>query len=203
VSTPELSASLSTVLIALMRGVTYRDADESVWHSLGQLSTRVREYVTVLGLELVLDESEGYAYLRQRLAGEGEPEIPRLVARRQLGYQVSLLVALLRKKLAEFDAKSSEARLVLARDEIVELVRVFLPESANEARSFDKVDAHINKLIELGFLRRLRGREDQFEIQRIIKAFIDAQWLSGLEEGLLTYLQHAGSGESRHSEEST
>jgi hypothetical protein len=191
VSKPDASTSLSAVLVALMKGVTYRDTDAALWQSLVQLSARVREYVVVLGLDLVLDDAEGYAYLSQRPVAEGEPELPRLVARRQLGYQVSLLIALLRKKLAEFDARSGDTRLVLGQDEIVDLVRVFLPDTANEARLLDRVETHINKIVELGFLRRLRGRDDQFEVQRILKAFVDAQWLSGFEERLARYREHA------------
>jgi len=189
-STPE-PPNLSMVLVALMKGVTYRDADGALWQSLIDLSARVREHVAVLGLDLVLDEAEGYAYLRQLPAAEGETELPRLVVRRQLGYHASLLVALLRKKLAEFDARSGDTRLVLSKSEIIDLVRVFLPDAANEARLVDRVGTQINKIVELGFLRPLRGQEDQFEVQRILKAFVDAQWLSGFEERLAQYRDHA------------
>ena len=199
---PSQPASLSVVLIAMMKGVTYRDADPVLWQALVALSARVREYVVVLGLDLVLDEAEGYAYLRQRPAVEGEPDLPRLVARRPLGYQASLLVALLRKKLAEFDARSGDTRLVLRREEIVDLVRVFLPDTANEARLLDRVDTHINKLIELGFLRRLRGRDDELEVQRILKAFVDAQWLEQLEERLAEYREHAAAAGGPRADES-
>ena len=71
---------------------------------------------------------------------------------------MSLLLALLRKKLAEFDAGGGDTRLILTRDEIVELMRVFLPDSSNEARLIDQVETHINKIVELGFLRRLKLR---------------------------------------------
>jgi hypothetical protein len=190
VTTPE-TTMLSPVLIALMKGITYREADVALWQSLLALSARVREHVVVLGLDLVLDEAEGYAYLRQRPNVEGEPELPRLVVRRQLGYHVSLLIALLRKKLAEFDARSGDTRLVLSKEEIADLVRTFLPDTSNEARLVDRVGTHINKIVELGFLRPLRGQEDSFEVQRILKAFVDAQWLSGLEERLAQYRDHA------------
>jgi hypothetical protein len=183
--------NLSSVLVTLMKGVTYRDDDPALWQSLVELAGRVRDHVVVLGLDLVLDEAEGYAYLRQRPVEEGEPEIPRLVVRRQLGYQVSLLIAVLRKKLAEHDARSSETRLVLSQSDIVDLVRVFLPDTANEARLLDRMETHINKIVELGFLRRLRGRDDSFEVQRILKAFVDAQWLSAFEERLADYRAHA------------
>lgn len=185
---------LSPVLITLMKGVTYRDEDPTTWQSLMAFSARVREYFAVLGLDLVLDEAEGYAYLRQRDVAEGEDELPRLVVRRQLGYHVSLLLALLRKKLAEFDARSGDARLVLTRAEIVEMVRLFLPESSNEVRLLDRVDTHINRIVDLGFLRRLRGSGDPFEVQRIVKAFVDAQWLGELEEQLAQYRAHAAVG---------
>ena len=113
--------------------------------------------------------------------------LPRLVARRQLTFPVSLLLALLRKKLAEFDASGAETRLILSRDEVVELIRVFLPADSNETRMIDQVDAHLNKIIDLGFVRRLRGQEQMYEVRRILKAFVDAQWLAEFDQRLAEY----------------
>jgi hypothetical protein len=183
--------NLSIILIALMKGVIYRESEPAQWQSLLDLQARVRDHIAVLGLELVLDEAEGYAYLRQRAAAEGEPELPRLVPRRQLGYPVSLLLVLLRKKLAEFDATSGETRLILGRADIVELIRLFLPDTANEARLMDRVDGHINRIVDMGFLRPLRGRDDQFEVRRILKAFVDAQWLNEFDRRLKDFRAHA------------
>ncbi len=181
---------LSLVLVALMKGVTDAGDDPTLWKALVELQARVRDYVAVLGLELVLDEAEGVAFLRQRPAREGVPELPRLVPRRQLGYQVSLLLALLRKKLAEFDALSGDTRLVLGRDEIVDLVRVFLPASTDDARLVDRIDGSIQRVVEMGFLRRMRGQKDAFEVRRILKAFVDAQWLDELNRRLEAYAEH-------------
>ena len=105
-------------------------------------------------------------------------EVPRLVQRRQLGFAVSLLLALLRKKLAEHDAAGGDPRLILSREQIVDLVQLFLPSGTDEAKLVDRIDGDINRVVELGFLRRLRGQDDQFEVRRILKAFVDAQWLS-------------------------
>jgi hypothetical protein len=182
---------LSPLIISLLKGVVYRDADEGLWQGLGELQIRVREFVAVLGLELVLDEAEGCAYLRQRAPGEGDAALPRLVPRRQLSYPVSLLLVLLRKKLVELDAGGGDTRLVLKRDEIVDLMRAFLQDVTNEARALDRVEAHINKIVELGFLRRLRGRQDEYEVRRILKAFVDAQWLGDVSERLAAYRAHA------------
>jgi hypothetical protein len=186
---------ISVVLVSLMKGVTFAEADAALWQSLLGLQARIRDFVAVLGLELILDEAEGYAYLRQLPANEGEQALPRLIVRRQLGYPVSLLIALLRKKLAEFDAASGDARLILGRDDIAEMMRVFLPETVNQARLMDRIEQHINRVVEMGFLRRLAGRDDQFEVRRILKAFVDAQWLNAFEQRLAAYRQHA-SGET-------
>ncbi|HEY0708421.1 MAG TPA: DUF4194 domain-containing protein [Polyangia bacterium] len=182
---------LSPVLITLLRGVVYRENDAPLWQALLDLQARVRDHLALLGLDLVLDETEGCASLRQRAAAEGEPELPRLVPRRQLSYPVSLLLVLLRKRLVELDATGAEGRLILSRGDLVEMVRVFLPDSANEARFVDRMETHINKVVELGFLRRLRGPDDQFEIRRILKAFVDAQWLNEFDGRLAAYRRHA------------
>lgn len=187
---------LSPVLIGLFKGVLYQEQNPDLWQALLQLQARVRDHAGVFGLELVLDEAEAYAYLRQRPGGEGEPELPRLVQRRQLGYAVSLLLALLRKKLAEHDAAGGDTRLILSRTQIVDMMQLFLPAGTNEARLVDRVAMDINKVVEFGFLRRLRGQDDQFEVRRILKAFVDAQWLSELDQRVAEYRAWGAGGES-------
>lgn len=177
---------LPAVLIALMKGVVYRETAPGIWHSLDQLQAQVRDYLEVIGLTLELDEGEGFAFLRQQPVAEGA-ELPRLVARRQLGYPVSLLLALLRRKLAEVDATTGETRVILSRDDIADLVRLFMPDSTNEARILDRIDSHVKRVIDLGFLRRLDGQEDRYEIMRILKSFVDAQWLQQFDQRLAAY----------------
>ncbi|MCC5873194.1 MAG: DUF4194 domain-containing protein [Gammaproteobacteria bacterium] len=189
-------AGIALPLIALFKGVVYADAQPQLWQTLLRVQAHVRDYVGVVGLELMLDETEGCAYLRQTPQTEAEEELPRLVPRRQLSYPVSLMLALLRRKLAEHDAADGATRLVLSRDEIVEMIRMFLPETGDEARLVQRIDTHINRTIELGFLRRLRGQEDRYEIRRIIKSFVDAQWLSEFNTRLAEYHGHAA-GETR------
>ena len=186
---------LSALLIGLLKGVQYREQDEAQWAALLNLQARVRDYVAVLNLDLVLDEAEGYAFLKSRpepAEDDPSPRLPRLIARRQLSFPVSLLLALLRKKLAEFDASGGDTRLVLARDEIVELVRVFLPAGPNEARLIDQMETTINKVVELGFLHKLKTAGSatgpaNYEVRRILKAFVDAQWLAEFDARLAVY----------------
>ncbi len=193
---PPAAYELSQLMVRLLKGVLYRDDDERLWASLLHLQARVREQAAVLLLDLVLDEAEGHAFLKSRPdpdESEGAPRLPRLVARRPLSYPVSLMLALLRKRMAEFDAGGGDTRLVLSRDEIAELMRVFLPDGTNEARLIDQVDATITKVVELGFLRRLKPAvgtardRGHYEVRRILKAFVDAQWLAEFDARLEVY----------------
>lgn len=189
------SNELSLLVISLLKGVLYLENDAPLWQGLIQLQARVRDHIAVLGLELVLDEAEGYAFLRAPAEVDAESsKLPRLITRRPLSFPVSLLLALLRKKLAEFDAGGDATRLILSRNDIVELVRVFLPDSSNEAKLIDQIETHLNKIVELGFLRRLKANAAvnaangaNFEVRRILKAFVDAQWLADFDARLATY----------------
>jgi hypothetical protein len=184
---------LSLTVTQLMKGVVYRDTHERAWRHLLQLQPQVRDYVAVLGLQVVVDEAEGYAFCRQRPHDEmrddadpGNP-LPRLIPRRPLSFHVSLLLALLRKKLAEFDAQGGDTRLMLSRDQIAEMMRVFLPSTSNEVRLADKIDAHLSKAVDLGFLRPAKNAEPVYEVRRILKAFVDGQWLADFDTRLAEY----------------
>jgi hypothetical protein len=182
---------LSLAVTQLMKGVVYRDTHERAWPHLLALQPRVRDYVAVMGLQVVVDEAEGYAFCRQRPPDEGDADagtqLPRLIPRRPLSFHVSLLLALLRKKLAEFDAQGGDTRLMLTRDQIAETMRVFLPATPNEARLADKIDTYIGKAVDLGFLRPAKNAEPVYEVRRILKAFVDAQWLADFDAKLAQY----------------
>jgi hypothetical protein len=172
----------------------YRDVDERLWHQLLKHQAAEADHVDVLGLQVVVDEAEGYAFLRSQ-PDDDRPEVPRLMARHALGFQVSLLLALLRKRLAEFDAANADARLVLTRDEIMEMLRLFLRDSTNEVKLDNSIDNSLKKVVDLGFLRRLRGDENRYEVRRIVKAYVDGQWLADLDGKLDAYLALLGRGE--------
>ena len=123
---------------------------------------------------------------RRRATTTADP-LPRLIPRRPLSFHVSLLLALLRKKLAEFDAQGGDTKLMLSRDQIAEMMRVFLPATSNEVRMADKIDTHISKAVDLGFLRPAKNAEPVYEVRRILKAFVDGQWLADFDTRLAEY----------------
>jgi hypothetical protein len=203
-SSPAAESDLSSLVITLLKGVIYRELSERPWVALQRLQSRVRDYVGVLGLELILDESEGYAFLKSKIVTDETADTAslRLVSRRPLSFPVSLLLALLRKKLAEFDSTGGDTRLVMTRDQLVEIMRIFLLENSNEVKLVDQIDTYITKVVELGFLRKLKTSSSQhsYEVLRILKAFVDAQWLSELDSHLDAYKRQL-QGEANNADE--
>ncbi|MGA7689753.1 MAG: DUF4194 domain-containing protein [Jiangellales bacterium] len=179
---------LSAAVVPLLRGIVQADEHPTAWEAVLRLAPQALDYLRPLGLEVTVDEAEGYAYVVPIEPMEGESDVPRLIARRQLSYRVSLMLALLRRRLLELDSQGDETRLVLTRDEAVELVRTHHPLRLQEAKLADAVEADLNKIVELGFLRRLRGQAHTFEVRRVLKAFVDAQWLADFDQRLAAYL---------------
>jgi hypothetical protein len=176
------TSELSVVLVSLLKGVIDRGDHEMRWASLLRWESHVRDHVAVLGLDLVIAEEDGYAYLRQRDPDETDDEgVPRLIHRRALSYPVSLILALLRRRVVEHDAASGEARVVVSVDEVEALMQPYLPSGPDEAKQRDRVESYLRQIVKLGFIRFLRGDESRFEIRRLINSFVTADWLAQFE----------------------
>jgi len=170
-----------SAIIKLMQGVVYRETDEDTWLTLERAGAGVRDHFATIGIEVVTDDVEGYAYLRSRPVADGEETLPRLVKRRKLGYSVSLLLVLLRKRLLEFETTEGSGRLVLTSDAMADMLQTFQGASSNDARLSDQAQQTISKAADLGFLAPLRGpaqspgQSQQWEVKRILKAYVSAE----------------------------
>lgn len=190
--TEEDTLKISPVVINLLKGIVFRNDQPQLWQDLLDMQAHVIDYLKVLGLDLQIDDSEGYAWLTQRIANEAEQNpLPRLIARRPLSYSVSLLCVLLRKKIVEADASGAEVRVIVSREELMNTMRVFMPEKSNEAKIEEQMNATINKVVDLGFLRKLKTDSEQLEIQRILTALVDADWTASLHDKLKEYQEYA------------
>jgi hypothetical protein len=179
----------SFVKAKLFREPVYRE-DGELWLTLRAQQDEIRHYFRQIGQELVLDEGEGYAFIRQ-LEAEGEERVPRLVQRHPLSYLATVLAVCLREEFLRFDAAPGDStRLVLSRDELRLFMADFLRDSTNEVRDFARLDRAILQLIELGFLRTLgAAEENRFEVMRIIKARIGPAELEAIKQRLLSHAQ--------------
>ncbi|WP_244301219.1 DUF4194 domain-containing protein [Leucobacter insecticola] len=190
---------VSLTIIRLMKGVLYRESNEDEWRTLEREFAAVQDHFSRIGVQVIFDDTNGYAFLKSLPEEEGSDPLPRLVQRRALSYHLSLLLLLLRKRLAEFEAGGEEGRLVLEREQIIEMLRVFLKESSNEVRVIQQVDQTIAQATKLGFLQDLSSKQRAdaraWEVKRILKAYVDAEVMGEFAEQLAEYAR-VGAGDS-------
>jgi hypothetical protein len=166
----------------LLREPLYAE-DGALWEALLREEGPTGDYFRHIGLELVVDRPEGYAFLRQ-IEPDGDEKVPRLVHRRKLTYDATLLLVCLRDELNRFDVQTADqSRLYCTRRELHEMVSAFLPESHHQMRDVKAVDSGIEQLRGLGFLRSAGGAET-YEVRRIVKARLGAAELEALKEKL-------------------
>lgn len=207
----EQNVAFSSILIKLLQGFVASD-EKKYWEPLLTYQEAIREYFSTLGLQLHLSIDDGYAFLKQgRLkqqqentqAGgseEGEAiedgeenfeedsifQVPTLVRRIPLSFEISLLCVLLREALEQFDSKvNDDHRLVLHRIDIYDLLKLFYGEKTDETKQIKRFDALINRVAELGFLKELKKNQNSFEVRRIIKAQFDAEKLVEIKNQMI------------------
>ena len=167
-----MTREYSLSLITLLKGILYNQ-QKNAWENLLQYEPEIKKYFSAIGLDVYIDKSEGYAYLQQNVPEE-ETDLPRLAEKRQLNFFTSLLCIVLRKYLLEQDAQGGTTRAIITQQEIINRTKSFLPAASDEAKQQDKLITTINKVIEIGFLRKLDDNSNNYEIHRIIKGFVNA-----------------------------
>jgi len=175
------------VLIKLLKGpVEY--LEKSAWDQLLQYQVELTRFLQQLGLVLVLEKDDGYAYLEQQRLDE-EDNVVGWVRRIQLGYEESILLVLLRDMMAEFGVGEAGAReLIKKRREIKEYAELFFRENPSRVKFIRDLDRLIDKVEELDFIEKVENTEpadeQKFRIKKIIKARVDHEILENFKQQL-------------------
>lgn len=175
------------VILKLLQGVVYYD--DKQWEMLLVNARPVEQHFATIGLRLLIDEAEGYAYLVQPESEDEAHPLPRLMRRTRLGRLATLLTVLLREELQRADMNQPSARLVLSKAQIHNLMALFFPEQTDIVRFKRQLDSIIKQVIQAGFLRPVRSVSDEamYEVRRIIKARVPAEKLAEIRDKLQAY----------------
>lgn len=175
------------VFIKLLRGpVEY--LEKTTWEQLLQYQAELTRFLQQMGLILVLEKEDGYAYLEQARLDE-EDNVTGWVRRIQLGYEESVLLVLLRDMMAEFEVGEASTReLIRKRREIKEYAELFFRENASRVKFIRDLDRLIDRVEELDFLEKVEQHEladeQKFRIKKIIKARVDNEILENFKQQL-------------------
>ena len=179
------------VLIKLLKGpVEY--LEKTAWEQLLTYQNELTRFLQGLGLMLVLEKEDGYAYLEQIRLDE-EENVAGWIRRIPLGYEESILLVLLRDMMAEFEVGEVSTReLIKKRREIKEYAELFFKENPSRVKFIRDLDRLIDRAEEMDFLEKVENSdlldEEKFRIKKIIKARVDNEILENFKQQLT---QHA------------
>jgi hypothetical protein len=191
-------APYAAVAIKLLLGPVY-DTQTREWSDIRMHFDDLAAYLGKIGLDLVFNETEGYAYLSQTEPEDEANRLPRLLQRRKLSWEVTLLCVLLRQKLEEFDIQDTNSRkLFITRGEFKAEIELFFPDQNNQSRLLERLDTLIKNVQELGYIERVSQENAQepdstrYEVKRIIKARFTADELQAILRKIKPEENHAG-----------
>ncbi|MCY2974472.1 MAG: DUF4194 domain-containing protein [Planctomycetota bacterium] len=185
----------SGVAVRLLQGVVYHDDNQDNWNTLLRSVSPLTDYFSKIGLLLIVNESDGMAYLRQANIDDLAPDqgtIPKLFRRVPLGFEATLLSVLLRDELRQFEEEDlSNERCVIAQHDLLVLWQAFFPEQTDEVRLTKMLVASLRKLEDLKFVRQFESEPPSWEVRRILKARLP---LDDLERLRATIVENVSKG---------
>jgi len=180
------------VIIKLLQGPVYAD-EKLVWRDLQSWQSAIRDYFAKIGIELLINEVDGFARIIQPEAEENdENPLPRLMRKQTMNYETTLLCVILREMLEEFDIKSEGTKLFLTQKDIKERIELFYKEQTNKSKLWKDLSRPINSLQNIGILKLTREEvnkdNSQYEVKRILKALVNNEKLEQIKNKLGAYV---------------
>ena len=178
----------STALIQLLQGVVVKGSHPEIWNTLTTQRYRIGEYMEKIGLSLEIDTEGGYAFLKQ----QDSEELPHLVRKQPLTFKMSLFLALLRNEINEFDGANGDSMLVVKEEEMVQKMKPYFPETSDEVKFINSIKTCFSKAMDMKIVMPVKDNELAFEVQPILRRFVDAEWLSEFNKELQRYVEENG-----------
>lgn len=177
-------------VVRLLKGPV-EHTDTKIWEAILNYQSDIQKYLSHIGLELIVKRDEGFAYVKQLVDDEGKTI--GLVPRQQLAFEISVILIILRQMLEEFDSNLDElyaTERFVSADELKERIELFLPERFNRVKLLNEIDAYLNRIVNLGFLKVVkRDNVNLYQIHRVIKEKVTLDQLQDFKNKLQEYVE--------------
>jgi hypothetical protein len=188
----------AVVCIKLLQGpVIKRNEQDKIWNLLLRNRSFIDNYFATIGISLLVEESDGYAFLRQKnenIDEDFEP-LPRLIRKVRLSVEESFLCVILRESLDYFESSDDFSEIfTMKENEIMERLKNYSPEYTDELKFQNKLRQYLNKLEDLGYIENLSKRDyedtqternDEYKINKIIRAIVSPEFLEDFKHKLI------------------
>ena len=165
--------------------------DTNAWEDILNYQSDINKYLMNIGIELIVKRDEGFAYIKQIV--DDEDRTTGLIPRQQLGFEISVILIILRQMLEEFDSNMDElysTECFVRADDLKERIEIFLPERFNRVKLLSEIDTYITRLVSLGYLKLIkRDNVNTYQIHRIIKEKVTLDKLQEFKDKLQEYVE--------------
>lgn len=179
----------SKAIVKLLKSPVERTSN--VWDDVIYYQTEIQEYIGLIGLELIVKKDEGFAFVRQFEDSDGNTL--GLVTRRQIGFETSIVLVVLRQSLEDFDSNPTQlaTEKFITDSEIKDELELFLQEGYNKLKFKKELDKYIRNVVDLGYLKVVseKDNETKYQIHRIIKEKITLDILQEFKTKLQEYVE--------------
>lgn len=179
----------SKAIVRLLKSTVERTSN--VWDDIILYQNEIQDYISQIGLELIVKKDEGFAFVKQLEDSEGKTL--GLVTRRQIGFETSIVLVVLRQSLEDFDSNPTQltSEKFITDTEIKDELELFLQEGYNKLKFQKDLDKYIRSVVELGFLKEMSKKENEtkYQIHRIIKEKITLDILQDFQTKLKEYVE--------------
>ena len=181
----------SLAIVRLLKGTI--NSDDKVWDDVLLYRKPIQEYVNVIGLELIIKENDGYAFLKQFPIDDDDNTIG-LVSRKQLGFETSVLLVVLRQILEDFETNPLDftgSEKFIDNEELINQIELFLPEKYDKVGYLKKLEDYIKRLEKLGYIKRVDSDDPntRYRIHKIIKEKVNIDALEEFKNKLNEYVE--------------
>jgi len=169
-------APYGRLAVKLLQGPVFDD-QKDLWEDLQRYQIELIQYFSKIGIELITDTREGYAFLRQKELDDKGATVG-LMRRVSLTYEQTLVCVLLRDWLEEFERNDTDSRnLYFTSRQFRERLEMFFKEKSNEVKFIRELNKYLNECEAWGFVKVVNRHpsdpdENRYELRRIIKSRI-------------------------------
>ena len=152
----------SRAVVKLLKGIV--EKDDVVWNDVLDYQSEILDYI--------VKKDEGFAFVKQLKLDDDKTL--NMTSRRLYGFEVSVILIVLRQILEDFDSNPTESQAsykYVTATEIKEEAELFLPTTFNRAKFEKDLDRYIDSIVGFGFLVEAKHTdgEKRYKIHRIIK----------------------------------
>ena len=181
----------SKAIVKLLKGTI--DKNDIVWNDILNYQNEIQEYLSKIGLELIVKESDGFAFLKQFEIDNDNNTIG-IASRRQVGFETSIVLVILRQVIEDFESDPTDFQVTekfITETELKEQISFFLPEKYNKVKFLSDISKYIGKVEELGYLKEMgtSSNEKKYKIHKIIKEKVTLDILNEFRKNLKEYVE--------------